>query len=475
MKKRLIGRSFGIVTFLAAFLGLLALIVMVATTALQAGKLTAMHATAQAGLSLSLRTVTVEGPQGMEFVPYIVAAQVDRGSNAAMIGVGRGDAILFVNGQHVPRPAELWDLIRNLPGGREIVVTLGWIPKVERVFGILQAVPDPSRPGKLKIQISSISENAAGAKAGLKPGDLLLSVGGIPITGTRQAWEALVVAVRHGPGPVELRVGRGDETVELQLEALLFGELSLERDPWKAWRAFLTRIGDPRYPERSGLASAFLGSLLVVGVMAIFAFPLGIGAAVYLEEYAKKNWFSEVMEILVANLAGIPSAVVGIFGLEIFARAFGLGRSVFAGGLTLALLLLPMTTVAARAALRTVPQWVRESAFALGATQWQVLWHHVLPYAFPGIVTGIILAMARALGEAAPLLLLGAFLYLTYVPKSLMDGFTVVPLQIFDWATKPQDGFTEIAAAAILVLIGLHLVLNALAIWVRNRYQRRWA
>jgi len=134
MKKRLIGRSFGIVAFLAAFLGLLALIVMVATTALQAGKLTAMHATAQAGLSLSLRTVTLEGPQGIEFVPYIVAAQVDPRSNAAMLGIGRGDAILFVNGQHIPRPAELWDLIRNLPGGREIVVTLGWIPKVERVF-----------------------------------------------------------------------------------------------------------------------------------------------------------------------------------------------------------------------------------------------------------------------------------------------------------------------------------------------------
>jgi len=209
--------------------------------------------------------------------------------------------------------------------------------------------------------------------------------------------------------------------------------------------------------------------------MALFAFPLGVGAAVYLEEYASQNWFTEVLQVLIANLAGMPSAVVGIFGLEIFARSWGLGRSVFAGGLTLALLVLPMTVVAAREALRTVPRWVREAAASVGATPWQVIRFHVLPYALPGIFTGIILALARALGEAAPLLLLGAFLYVTYVPQSLLDSFTIVPLQIFDWATKPQDGFAELAAAAILVLIAMHLLLNSIAIVLRNRYQRRWA
>lgn len=472
--RRVKGGIFAVAAGIALLFALLALILVVATTALQAGKLAGMQATAAAGLSLSLRTAVLNGPKGTEFVPYIVAAQVDPGSVAERIGINRGDAILAVNENFPTRPAELWDLIRKIPGGKEIEVSLAWVPKAEEIFGTLQAWPDPARPGKFLVQIAYLPEDAIGSQAGLKPGDILISADGIPIIGTRQAWEALVAAARRNPGLISLHVQRGEELLDISLPVIMRGELPLRRDPWRAWITFLTRIGDPRYPERSGLFSALLGSLLVVGVMALFAFPLGIGAAICLEEYAKKNWFTEAIEILVANLAGIPSAVVGIFGLEVFAWAFGLGRTVLAGGLTLALLSLPITIVAGREALRTVPKWVREASAALGATPWQTIRHHLLPYALPGMATGMILALARALGEAAPLLLLGAFLYVSYAPKSLMDSFTVIPLQIFDWATKPQDGFSAIAAAAILVILSLHVLLNLLAIWLRNRYQRRW-
>jgi len=218
-----------------------------------------------------------------------------------------------------------------------------------------------------------------------------------------------------------------------------------------------------------------VGSVYVVLVMALVAFPLGIAGAVYLEEYAPRRGFTRVIEVLVANLAGMPSAVVGIIGLEVFARALGAGRSVLAGGLTLAVLILPMVIVANREALRTVPPTLREAALAVGATRWETVRHHVLPYAFPGILTGTILAFSRALGEAAPLLLLGAFLFVTYVPQGLGDSFTVVPLQIFEWATRPQDGFATVAAAAIVILVSLLLVLNAGAIVLRNRFQRRWS
>ncbi|MCX7843791.1 MAG: phosphate ABC transporter permease PstA [Candidatus Bipolaricaulota bacterium] len=209
--------------------------------------------------------------------------------------------------------------------------------------------------------------------------------------------------------------------------------------------------------------------------MAAVAFPLGIAAAIYLEEYARQTRFTAALEVLVASLAGLPSAVVGLLGLEIFARAMNLGRSILAGGFTLAVLVLPLVIIASREALRTVPRTLREAAFSVGATPWQTVRHHVLPYALPGILTGVVLSLSRALGEAAPLLFLGAFLYVTYVPQSLRDSFTVVPIQIFDWATRPQDGYAVVAACAILVLLGLVLLLNALAILLRARFQRRWA
>jgi phosphate transport system permease protein len=330
-----------------------------------------------------------------------------------------------------------------------------------------------SRNGETRVVLASPS--AAAREAGLQPGDALLAVGGIPILGTRQAWEALAVAARTHGVPVELVLERGSERLTLFWDPTRQAELTFVRDPLRAWWSFLTTLNEPRYPERAGLLPAFLGSLYVVLVMAVVALPLGIAGAVYLEEYAPQNFFTRAMEVLVANLAGIPSAVVGIIGLEVFARALGAGRSVLAGGLTLAVLILPIVIVASREALRTVPRTLREAAFALGATRWETVRHHVLPYAFPAILTGTILSFSRALGEAAPLLFLGAFLFVTYVPQGLMDSFTVVPLQIFEWATRPQDGFAAVAAAAIVVLLSLLLLLNAGAILLRNRLQRRWS
>ncbi len=472
--RRTLGGLFEALALGALLLGLLVLLVLIATTVLQGARLMAMHATAEAGLSLSLRSLQVDIGQQRLFLPYVTLSQVAKGSPAAQLGLARGDALVAVGGQPVERPEDVWQVIERAPGGERFELEIAWVPKRTTLLGSLRAVPSPDVPGEFRIQLRRVSEFAE--RAGLQPGDVLLSADGIPITGTRQAWEAVVIAARRSPdGVVTLAVEREGQTLSLRLDAREEGQLALTRNLLKAYWAFLTRLNEPRYPERAGLLSALVGSLLVMLVMGLVAFPLGIGAAVYLEEYAPRGAPTEALQVLIANLAGIPSVVYGILGLEILARSLGLGRSVLAGGLTLALLVLPIMIIAAREALRAVPPWVREAAYGVGATSWQVLRHHVLPYALPGVFTGMILALSRALGEAAPLLLLGAFLYVTYVPSSLWDSFTVIPLQIFDWATKPQDGFVEIAAAAIVVLLVLLLLLNGTAIWLRNRYQKRWS
>jgi phosphate transport system permease protein len=209
-------------------------------------------------------------------------------------------------------------------------------------------------------------------------------------------------------------------------------------------------------------------------VTILFAFPLAIAAAVYLEEYSKRSRLTSVLQVLIANLAGIPSVVYGIIGLEVIDRTLGMGRTILAGGITLGLLILPVMILGCREALRTVPPWVRHAAYAVGATPSQVVWHQVLPYALPGMLTSMILSISRAIGEAAPLILLGAFLFVTYRPQGLNDTFTVVPIQIFTWATQPQAGFETIASVAIIVLLVILLVLNGTAIVLRNRFQLRW-
>lgn len=235
-----------------------------------------------------------------------------------------------------------------------------------------------------------------------------------------------------------------------------------------------------RRPERAGVWPAIVGSIFLVSLTAAIALPIGVGAALYLEEYAERGHprglrrlVNNLIEVNIANLAGVPSVIYGLLGLELFARALNMGRSLLAGALTMALLVLPVVILAAREALRSVPQSLREAGMALGATRWQVLRQIVLPMALPGIMTGAILAVARAIGEAAPLLVLGALAFVTFVPDGLDAPFTVLPIQIFNWVSRPDRDFATNAAAGIVVLLAVLLLLNSVAIVLRDRSARR--
>jgi len=228
-----------------------------------------------------------------------------------------------------------------------------------------------------------------------------------------------------------------------------------------------------RKPEEAGILSALVGTVCLILLTAVFAFPIGVGAAIYLEEYAGKSWFSRVVEVNISNLAGVPSIIYGLLGLELFVRAMGFDRSLLSGALTMALLVLPIIIISSREALRTVPRSIREASFALGADRWQTIWYQVLPLALPGILTGSILAFSRAIGEAAPLITIGALTYVAFLPDGLFAPFTALPIQIFNWVSRPQAGFHANAAAAILVLLAVLLLMNALAVFLRQRYQKR--
>jgi len=236
--------------------------------------------------------------------------------------------------------------------------------------------------------------------------------------------------------------------------------------------AFLTSFPS-RKPELAGILSPLVGTVYLILLTALFSFPVGVGAAVYLEEYAAKGWFSRIIEVNIANLAGVPSIIYGLLGLELFVRLLALERSLLAGALTMALLVMPIIIISAREALRTVPRSIREASCALGASQWETIWHQVLPLAFPGILTGSILAFSRAIGEAAPLITIGALTYIAFLPDGFLAPFTALPIQIFNWISRPQKAFHANAAAAILVLLIVLLLMNALAVYLRQRYQKR--
>jgi phosphate transport system permease protein len=228
-------------------------------------------------------------------------------------------------------------------------------------------------------------------------------------------------------------------------------------------------------PSRAGIESPLIGSIYLMILVALITIPVGVGAALYLEEYAdRKRWYNRAIELNIQNLAAVPSIVYGILGLAFLVRGLGLGRVLLAGALTLSLLVLPIVIIASREAIRAVPGSIREGALALGATRWQTIWRQVLPAAIPGIATGSILSLSRAIGETAPLILIGAIVFVPFNPSGLNDQFTALPIQIFNWTTRPQEEFRLLAAAAIIVLLGLLLTMNAFAIWLRNRYQRRW-
>jgi len=228
-----------------------------------------------------------------------------------------------------------------------------------------------------------------------------------------------------------------------------------------------------RKPEEAGILIPLLGTMWVMVLTSMIAIPLGVASAIYLEEYGKKNRLASLIEINITNLAGVPSIIYGLLALEIFVRILGLGQSLLTGSLTLSLLILPIIIVATREALKAVPKTIREASFALGATKWQTTWHQVLPAASGGIVTGVILAISRAIGETAPLIVIGALLYITTIPTSPMDDFSVLPIQIFNWLSRPQKGFIINATAAIIILLLFTFMLNGLAIYLRNRWQKK--
>lgn len=230
-----------------------------------------------------------------------------------------------------------------------------------------------------------------------------------------------------------------------------------------------------RKAEQAGIKAAFFGTLWVMGIVAATSFPIGVGAAIYLEEFADDNWFTRLVEINIGNLAGVPSIIYGLLGLAVFVRILEPitgGRSVLSGGLTLALLILPVIIVATREALRAVPNSIRLAGFALGANKWQVVWNHVLPSAMPGVLTGVILALSRAIGETAPLLAIGAVAFIRSTPDSLQSPFTAMPIQIYNWVGRPQEEFHHIAASGIIVLMVMLLLMNTIAIYLRNRFQK---
>lgn len=255
--------------------------------------------------------------------------------------------------------------------------------------------------------------------------------------------------------------------------AALIADAFADGVPRIDWK-FLTSFPS-RKPAQAGIFSALVGSVYLITLTAVVTVPVGVGAAVYLEEYTNQSSrLSRIIEINVANLAGVPSIIYGLLGLELFVRAMRLDRSLLAGALTLALLVLPIVIIASREAIRAVPGTIREAAYALGASRWQTTKDHVLPLAFPGILTGIILAISRAIGETAPLIMIGALTYVAFVPDTLRSPFTVLPIQIFNWVSRPQPGFHINAAAGIVVLLVVTLLLNALAIFLRNRYQKQY-
>jgi len=256
--------------------------------------------------------------------------------------------------------------------------------------------------------------------------------------------------------------------------ALLLWDVAADGGDRLSWD-FVTTFPSA-FPDKAGIESALMGTIWLMAVCAAFIIPVGVATAIYLEEYADRNrWWNRFVEVNIQNLAAVPSIIYGILGLAFLVRGpLDLGRVVLAGGLTLGLLVLPVVIIAAREAIRAVPPSIREGSMALGATQWQTIRKQVLPAAIPGIATGVILALSRAIGETAPLIVVGAASFVAFNPSGLDDAFTALPLQIFEWISRPQPEFQLLAAAGILILLALLMSMNAVAIWLRNRYEQKW-
>jgi phosphate transport system permease protein len=292
---------------------------------------------------------------------------------------------------------------------------------------------------------------------------------------------------RTGSPPVGGKPSRYRRSRDVLFHVLFFGSVALgvvglatllidiliDGLPWLDWD-FVTNYPSRRAAQ-SGIKAALMGTVWVVGLTAVFCVPLGIATAIYLEEFARDTLFSRIIQVNIANLAGVPSIIYGLLGLAVFVQALALGRSVLAGALTMALLVLPIVIIASQEAIRAVPSSHRHAAFALGATRWQVVKGVVMPQAIPGIMSGIILGLSRAIGESAPMIAISALVFLTFIPTTPGDRFTVMPIQIYNWISLPQSDFRGLASAGIILLLIVLLTMNAAAIWLRNKFQRRSA
>jgi len=260
--------------------------------------------------------------------------------------------------------------------------------------------------------------------------------------------------------------------IGLVLLVVFIGDIlidGLSRIDW----SFITNLPS-RKAEKSGIYTALMGSIWILLLTSLIAIPIGVAAGIYLEEYSKKNKFSGILEINISNLAGVPSIIYGLLGLEVFVRIMNLGASVLAGSLTLSLLILPIIIVATREAIKAVPKSISDASYALGASKWQTIWNQILPASSGGILTGDLLALSRAVGETAPLIVVGALAYVPFAPSTPMDEFSVLPIQIFNWISRPQHGFIENAAAAIIILLLITFIMNGIAVYFRNKWQNKW-
>ena len=270
----------------------------------------------------------------------------------------------------------------------------------------------------------------------------------------------------------------GFQTVALLVLVVALGSLALliadvvGDGGWRLNWQFLSSMPSRRAAD-AGIYNALVGSIFVIALTGALSLPVGVAAAIYLEEYGGRSKIARLIEINIANLAAVPSIIYGLLGLGLFVRTMAMGRSVLAGSATLALLVLPVVILSTREALRTVPKSIREGSYALGATKWQTIWNQVLPMAMPGILTGLILSLSRAIGETAPLITIGALTYVPFAPDGIWSAFTVLPIQIFNWVSRPQADFKANAAAGIIVLLVMLIVMNATAIFLRDRFQRQ--
>ena len=283
--------------------------------------------------------------------------------------------------------------------------------------------------------------------------------------------EQQLFAKRHRKSKFFAILCGGVTWICLGLLAILLFQVSIDGFRWLDMD-FLTSFPS-RFPERAGIKSALVGTVWLILMVATISIPIGVSTALYLEEFAGKGKVARFIDLNIANLAGVPSIVYGIVGLAIFVRYLSLDRSLISGALTMSLLILPVIVIASREAIRAVPNSIRYAAYSLGATKWQTTWMHVLPESFPGIMTGVILGLARAIGETAPLIMIGALTFVAFLPEGPMDSFTALPIQIYNWASRPQQEFHELASAGIIILLAVLLIMNATAIYIRRKTERR--